>query len=134
MKNLFIIVFLILCISNKVISRDIGQTEITTEDGIEVFQIEKYYLLKKNVRIISDDFKLNADQVKAYFEKDLYDIIKIESEGDVELISSKGLVAKGEKINFSTKNEDIVVLGKNSSLIYNEINMFSNKRIRLVCL
>ena len=131
MKNLFIIVFLILCISNKVISRDIGQTEITTEDGIEVFQIEKYYLLKKNVRIISDDFELNADQVKAYFEKDLYDIIRVESEGKVELISSKGLVAKGEKINFSTKNEDIVVLGKNSSLIYNEINMFSNKQIKV---
>ena len=32
-------------------ARDVGQTEITTEDGIEVFQDEKYYLLKKNVEI-----------------------------------------------------------------------------------
>ena len=131
MKKLFIIIFLILFISNKTTARDIGQTEITTEDGIEVFQIEKYYLLKKNVIIISDDFKLTADKVKAYFEKDLYDIIKIESEGSVELKSSKGLVAKGEKINFSTKSEDIIVLGENSSLIYNEINMFSNEQIKV---
>ena len=131
MKNLFIFAFVILIISNKVITREIGQTEITTEDGIEVFQIEKYYLLKKNVKIISDNFELSADQVKAYFEKDLYDIIKIESEGSVELISSKGLIAKGEKINFSTKNEDIVVLGKKSSLIYNAIDMFSNEQIKV---
>ena len=131
MKKLFFFSFLILFISNNVFSRDIGQTEITTEDGIEVFQIEKYYLLKKNVRIISDDFKLIADQVKAFFEKDLYDIVKIESKGGVELYSSNGLTAKGEKINFSTKNEDIIVLGENSSLIYNEIDMFSNKKIQV---
>ena len=29
------------------VSRGIGETEITTDDGIEVFQNEKYYLLKK---------------------------------------------------------------------------------------
>ena len=131
MKNLFFLSILILCISNKVISRDIGQTEITTEDGIEVFQVEKYYLLKKNVSIVSDNFELSANQVKAYFEKDLYDIIKIESEGNVKLISSKGLIATGEKIDFSTKNEDIIILGIKSSLIYNNINMFSNERIQV---
>ena len=54
-----------------------GQTEITTDDGIEVFNKEKYYLLKTNVKIISDEFELNADLVKAYFNKDLYDIIRI---------------------------------------------------------
>ena len=131
MKNLFILIFLILSIPDKVISRDIGQTEITTEDGIEVFQVEKYYLLKKNVNIVSDNFELSADQVKAYFETDLYDIVKIESEGNVKLISSSGLIATGEKINFSTKSEDIIVLGINSSLIYNEIDMFSNERIQV---
>ena len=54
------------------------QTEITTTGGIEVFKQEKYYLLKENVIIDSDNFKLNADLVKAYFEKDLYDITRIE--------------------------------------------------------
>ena len=28
-------------------AREIGETEITTEDGIEVYQNEKFYLLKK---------------------------------------------------------------------------------------
>ena len=32
-------------------ARELGQTEITTEEGIEVYQKEKYYLLKKNVII-----------------------------------------------------------------------------------
>ena len=124
---------LIICffVTSLLDAREIGQTEITTEDGIEVFQVEKYYLLKKNVSIVSDNFELSANQVKAYFEKDLYDIIKIESEGSVEFKSSKGLIAIGEKINFSTKSEDIIVLGENSSLIYNEINMFSNEQIKV---
>ena len=30
-------------------ARNVGETEITTEDGIEVFQNEKFYLLKKNL-------------------------------------------------------------------------------------
>ena len=46
----FIIVFFIIFLNyNYAIGRNIGETEITTEDGIEVFQKEKYYLLKKNV-------------------------------------------------------------------------------------
>ena len=44
-KLLIIILFL----SSSILSREVGQTEITTEEGIEVFQKEKYYLLKKNV-------------------------------------------------------------------------------------
>ena len=44
----FLIFFLIILISFKSsYSRNTGETEITTEDGIEVFQDEKYYLLKK---------------------------------------------------------------------------------------
>ena len=43
-----VIIFLILFLNHKyAYSRNIGETEITTEDGIEVFQEEKYYLLKK---------------------------------------------------------------------------------------
>ena len=131
MKNLFKLIILIFIISFDAYTRDIGQTEITTEDGIEVFQIEKYYLLKKNVIIVSDNFKLNADEVKAYFDKDLYDIVKIESNGNVKLESSRGLIAKGKIVNFSTKDEDIIVLGENSSLIYNDIEMYSNELIKV---
>ena len=44
----FVFFFLILLFNyTYAFSRNIGETEITTEDGIEVFQEEKYYLLKK---------------------------------------------------------------------------------------
>jgi len=85
MIKLFII---IIFFSSSTLSREVGQTEITTDEGIEVFQNEKYYLLKNNVQIISDDFQLDADLVKAYFEENLYDIVKIECEGSVVLTSS----------------------------------------------
>jgi len=117
--------------SPSILSREVGQTEITTDEGIEVFQKEKYYLLKKNVSIISDNFELKADLVKAYFDKDLYDISKIESETDVILKSSKGILAKGDKINFSTKNENITIKGNNSSLTYGNIYMFSQDLVKV---
>ena len=123
------IIIIIIVITSNSIGREIGQTEITTEEGIEVFQKEKYYLLKKNVNIVSDNFELSANLVKAFFEKDLYDITKIESEGRVKLSSNKGIVASGEKINFSTKNEDIHIFGNKSSLLYKNINMFSDESI-----
>ena len=130
MKLLFFLIFALINSSSS-LSREKGQTEITTDEGIEVFQKEKYYLLKKNVNILSDNFELKADLVKAYFEKDLYDIIKIESEGSVILKSSKGIIAIGDKINFSTKNENINVYGNESSLVYNNINMFSDMSIKV---
>ena len=43
--------------------------------------------------------------------------------------SARGLLARGEIINFSTKNEDISVLGLESSLIYKNIQMFSDESI-----
>ena len=128
MIKLFII---IIFFSSSTLSREVGQTEITTDEGIEVFQNEKYYLLKNNVQIISDDFQLDADLVKAYFEENLYDIVKIECEGSVVLTSSKGVIAKGQKLNFSPKNEDIVILGINSSLIYDKLNMQSDGLIEV---
>ena len=118
-------------ISTNTFSRDLGQTEITTDEGIEVFQDEKYYLLKKNVHIISDNFELKADKVKAYFEKDLYDIVKIESEKNASLFSSNGIRANGNIIIFSIKNETIEVLGKKSSLIFNNILMNSDQMIKV---
>jgi lipopolysaccharide export system protein LptA len=126
----FLIIFLIL-ISKTVVSREVGETEITTTQGIEVFQIEKYYLLKENVNIITDTFELSADLVKAYFGSDLYDITKIESSGNSKMKNTEGMNAKGEIINLSIAGEFIEVIGENSSLIYNEIEMFSDKNIQI---
>ena len=126
MIKLLIILFFLTSLTS---AREIGQTEITTEEGIEVFQNEKYYLLKKNVIILSDDFELKADLVKAYFDKDLYDIISINSEGNVKLSSSKGIIAIGQKVNFDPKNENILILGTNSSLVYKDLFMKSEEKI-----
>ena len=72
------LIITIIFLSAQISARELGQTEITTDEGIEVFKQEKYYLLKKNVEITSDEFKLNADLVKAFFNKGLYDIIRID--------------------------------------------------------
>ena len=127
MKIFLIILFFCL----ELFSREIGQTEITTDEGIEVFQNEKYYLLKKNVIIDSDNFQLMGQNVKAFFKKDLYDITNIESYGNVSLKSNKGLHAQGEQINFSIIDESITVEGNQSSLVYNNINMYSNEIIKV---
>ncbi len=128
MKILFIISILI---SKNLIALDANQTEITTDEGIEIFQEEKYYLLKKNVEIVSNNFTLSADIVKAYFDKDLYDIIKIESLENVTLSSQNGIIAKGQKIFFSIKEEKILIEGVKSSLINNEMQMFSDVSIEI---
>ena len=111
--------------------RESGQTEITTDDGIEVFNKEKYYLLKTNVKIISDEYELHADLVKAYFNKDLYDITRIFSDGNVTLNSSSGIKASGEKIDFDIISEELQIFGKNSLFINNELNMTSDKEIKI---
>ena len=126
----YIITILIL-FSFHTMGRESGQTEITTDDGIEVFNKEKYYLLKTNVKIISDEYELNADLVKAYFKKDLYDITRIFSDGNVTLISSNRIKASGEKIDFDIINEDLQIFGKNSLFINNELNMTSDKEIKI---
>jgi len=128
MKISFIIFILI---SKNLIALDANQTEITTDEGIEIFQEEKYYLLKKNVKILSKNFSLSADIVKAYFDKDLYDIIKIESLKNVTLSSQNGIIAKGQKIFFSIKDERILIEGIQSSLTNKEIKMFSDVSIEI---
>ena len=45
--NIIFKLIIILLITTSVVSREIGKTEITTEEGIEVYQDSKYYLLKK---------------------------------------------------------------------------------------
>ncbi len=112
-------------------ARELGQTEITTEEGVEVYQKEKYYLLKKNVVIESDNFKLTAQTVKAYFDKDLYDIVEIYSQENVILESKKGLKVLGNEVDFNVKNETINVRGKKSFLQNNEITMTSDEFIAL---
>ena len=98
---LIIIIFLF---SNLSFARNIGETQITTEEGIEVFQNEKYYLLKKNVKIISDDFEITSDMVRANFDTDLYDITSLETEGNSKLNAIKyGVVGKGNKIDINIK-------------------------------
>ena len=127
----FIIFFLIVFLNYKyALSRNIGETEITTEDGIEVFQKEKYYLLKKNVEIISDEFELNGDLVKIYFEKDLYDIQELFASTDVNFVSSAyNIKGKGDALTFNIKNEQINVTGLESELFLETTEMFSDGSI-----
>ena len=125
------ITILLIFLSFSLFAREKGQTEITTDEGIEVFQKEKYYLLKKNVIIESDEFILSADLVKAFFEEDLYDIIKIESEGNVKFSSSKNFRAVGEKLNFSIKDNLINIYGNNSLIEMNNLTMKSDKYIMI---
>ena len=62
--KIFLVILNFIILSNSLFAREIGETEITAEEGIEVFQDEKYYLLKKNVKIESDNFTLIGDTVK----------------------------------------------------------------------
>ena len=126
MRLIFSITIIILFTFN-ITAREIGETEITTEDGIEVFQDEKYYLLKKNVNILSDNFNLNANDVKIYFDKSLYDITELNAKGEVNFVSSKfGLNSKSQSLKFEVKNEKLRVDGKNSELITKDIEMYSD--------
>ena len=125
-----IILILIFFFSNNLLyAKNSNQIEITTEEGIEVFNKEKYYLLKKNVHIESAKFDLKASLVKVFFEKDLYDIIKMNSQGNVKLISEQGVRASGENIDFDIKNEELKVFGNNSNLINESIIMKSDETI-----
>ena len=112
-------------------ARELGQTEITTEEGIEVYQKEKYYLLKKNVEIESDDFKLTAQKVKAYFEKDLYDITEIYSQGNVIFESNKGVKVLGNEVDHYIKKEKIKVRGKKSFIKNINFSMLSDGSIEI---
>ena len=129
MKIIIIILFLLIS-HNSSFSRNIGETEITTEEGIEVFQNEKYYLLKKNVKIESDTFTLTGDLIKIFFEKDLYDIKIIDAIGNVKMVSdSYRIKANGENLVFIVKTEEISLKGLNSNLITEDTDMYSDGTI-----
>ena len=106
MRLIFSITIIILFTFN-ITAREIGETEITTEDGIEVFQNEKFYLLKKNVKIESDNFTLSADDVKIDFDKSLYDITNLYAKGEVDFFSEEfGISSNGDILNFRVKTNN----------------------------
>ncbi len=126
MKLIVKIVFLFL-ISIILNAREIGETEITTEDGIEVFQNEKFYLLKQNVKIESDNFILKADEVKIKFNESLYDITELDAYGSVDFYSEiSGIKGNGNFLNFKVKIEKIKVEGEGSELMTKDVKMFSD--------
>tara|TARA_Y100000741_G_scaffold313608_1_gene258652 strand:- start:495 stop:1259 length:765 start_codon:yes stop_codon:yes gene_type:complete len=128
----FFIIICILIFTKELYSRNIGETEILTDDGIEVFQKEKYYLLKKNVKIESDTFSLKGDNVKVYFEKDLYDIKKIVASGNVNFNSSEyNLNGLGNELTLYTEKEEIIINGIQSKLIINGTEMKSDGNINV---
>ncbi len=128
----YIIIAFILLFSLNIYSREAGETEITTDEGIEVFQEEKYYILKKNVKIVSDNFILFGDKIKISFDKDLYDIKMIEAYRDVELQSPQyGIVATGQNLLFDVKKEKIQIEGNNSELLTKDTKMYSDGIIRV---
>ncbi len=128
----FFIIICILIFTKELYSRNIGETEILTDDGIEVFQKEKYYLLKKNVKIESDTFSLKGDNVEVYFEKDLYDIKKIVAIGNVNFNSSEyNLNGLGNELILYTEKEEIIINGIQSKLIINGTEMKSDGNINV---
>ncbi len=126
----FFLIFVLTNLSSQ--ARKVGETEITTDEGIEVFQKEKYYLLKKNVNIQSDTFTLSGDQVEIFFEKDLYDIKIIDAVGSVKLKSHEyNIDSSGEKLILEIEKELINVIGIDSILIIENTNMYSDGKIQV---
>ncbi len=126
------LILLSLVISVNIYSRELGETEITADDGIEVFQDEKYYILKKNVKILADNFTLLGDLIKISFIKDLYDIQLIDAKGNVEFNSkTHNLKATGTSMIFILEDQEILIEGINSVLITQNSEMFSNGKINV---
>jgi len=132
MKKTLLLIFIFTILFKNSFSRSVGETEILTDEGIEVFQNEKFYLLKKNVRIIADDFNLSGDEVKIYFDKDLYDIIDIQAKGDVSLDSkSYKIKSSGNSIDIQIVKEEITVKGEASKLYLENLEMLSDGLIKV---
>ena len=130
--KLIIKLAIIIFFSFNLLARETGETEITTEDGIEVFQNEKFYLLKKNVKIESDSFFLNADDVKINFNESLYDIIELNAKGNVNFFSEElEINGNGNFLKFEVKIEKLEIKGKNSKLITKDVMMFSDGHIEV---
>ena len=125
-----ILIFLFICNSSS--ARNIGETEITTEGGIEVFQEEKYYLLKQNVKIVSDELVLTAQTVKIFFDQDLYDIQELLATEKVDFNSNEyNIKGKGNEVRFNVKNQIIIINGNNSELFLENTKMISDGTINV---
>ena len=75
---------------------------------------------------------LLGDEVKIYFDKDLYDVKKINAVGNVSLDSKLyKLSASGEKLIFIIENEEILIEGVASTLNTESANMFSHGSIKV---
>ena len=130
--KLYLKIFVVIFLSSCVNAKESGETEITTEDGIEVFQNEQFYLLKKNVDIKSDNFDLNADNVKINFDKSLYDITELYAEGKVDFNSQEFEIrGNGNFLKFEVKIEKLKVEGQGSELVTNDIEMYSDGFIEI---
>jgi len=130
MKKIIFLTLILLLTYRGSLSRDIGETEILTDEGIEVFQNEKFYLLKKNVRIVSDNFTLTGNEVKIFFDKDLYDIVDIFAKGNVNLNSpAYNIKSSGNQMYINIVTEEIKVEGKESKLYLENVEMFSDGQI-----
>ena len=130
--KIFISYLIIIFTSWNLLARNVGETEITTDEGIEVFQNEKFYLLKKNVQIISDTFSLSGDEVKVYFNKDLYDITTIYADGKVILNANVNEInAIGNSMEIFLIDEKIIVRGLNSKLYLKNTIMLSDGTIEV---
>lgn len=132
MIKLLIFKIIILLYINQAFARNVGETEITTEDGIEVFQKEKYYLLKKNVEILSDDLELYGQTVKIYFENDLYDIQELIANDKVSFTSKNyNISGKGDNVEFNINNQKIFIYGPGSYLFLEDTQMISDGKINV---
>ena len=130
--NIFFLILITCFLSISAKAREIGETEITTEDGIEVYQDEKYYLLKKNVVINSDNFILNAENVKINFKNNLHDITELNAKGNVKFNSSEfNIKGIGDNLRFEVENEKITIKGIDSKLQTEDIEMYSDGLIKV---
>ena len=125
MKNIFIkiILFNILILYSNNYLYGKNPTTITTDGGIKIFQNEKYYDLRDNVFIESKNFKLNSDNVLAYYDKDFYDITKIIATGNTKLVTKDGAVIMGEKVIYDIIKEEFSITGNGS---------FKNERLTVI--
>ena len=130
MIKFFILLIILLFNYKFAISRNAGETEITTEDGIEVFQEDKYYLLKKNVEILSDEFNLTGQLVKIFFEKDLYDVKELIANDSVNFLSEEyNIRGKGEELRFNIKDQKIILSSVQSHYLKNVMRKKNNDKV-----
>ena len=68
------------------------------------------FVVGKNVQIISDTFSLSGDEVKVFFNKDLYDITTIYADGKVILnADANGIKAIGNSMEIYLIDQKIIL-------------------------